>query len=251
MGITCYHLGMLSRFLVFFLCIFQLSFASVFNDEEALIQLVKRAIERAEAGCSKLSEKVLKIEGMSTPKVRHFLNNLCEIEGGSYLEIGVWKGSTTVAALYQNASFLESAIALDNWSEFGGPRRSFIWNIRKFLGKKGVEFHEVDCFSIVPEEVIHTPVNLYFYDGAHSALDQEKGFTHFDSIFDDLFVAIVDDWAWEQVQEGTATAFEKLGYDILFSKELYDGWHNGLFVAVLKKRSQLRSMGMDSPSACD
>lgn len=48
------------------------------------------------------SEPYLFHDRMSSPKVRHLLNNLCSLPSTSYLEIGTWKGSTWISALFQN-----------------------------------------------------------------------------------------------------------------------------------------------------
>lgn len=52
---------------------------------------------------------------------------------------------------------------------------------------------------------------MYFYDGAHTALDQEKAFTYSDSLFAPIFIAIIDDWNHSPVKIGTRKAFEQLG----------------------------------------
>src|SRR5579872_3190335 len=57
---------------------------------DILINHVQKSIKNAERGISKLSKDVLGIDGLSSSKVRHFLNNICSIPGTNYLEIGVW-----------------------------------------------------------------------------------------------------------------------------------------------------------------
>ena len=71
---------------------------------------------------------MLQLQGMSSRKVRHLLNNLCGMlgaeagdDGGcAYLEVGTYLGSTLLAALWGNGAVLRSAVAIDNFSEFGG-----------------------------------------------------------------------------------------------------------------------------------
>ncbi len=85
---------------------------------------VQTSIELAYQGSSSLTQQILNIDGMSSPKVRHFLNNLCSLPGTSYLEIG-WKGSTWISALYGNKATIQQA---DDWN-FGsvpiGTRAAF------------------------------------------------------------------------------------------------------------------------------
>ncbi len=217
-------------------------YASTDQRVDQLVEHVKRCIALGEQKKSPLTDAVLNIPGMSGYKVKHFLNNLCSIPGTSYLEIGCWKGSTLVAALYGNERNVRYAVAIDNWTEFGGPRNEFISNTRHFLTPNMLHFYEQDCFSINKIACFSVPVNIYFYDGQHSAESQERAFTYFDEVFDDVFIAIVDDWNWEAVREGTYSAFTKLNYEICFDQALYtnkegdpESWWNGIYVAVIKK----------------
>ncbi len=209
---------------------------------QLMVAHVKESVENAYNGLSKLPNSVLAIEGMSSPKVRHLLNNLCSFPGTNYLEIGVWKGSTFISALFGNEANISSAIAMDNWSEFKGPRKNFLANCARFLPNSSYLFYSEDCFQVNLEPIFHQPVNIYLYDGAHTALAQELAFTYYDSILDDTFIAIVDDWNHLPAQEGTRAAFKKLNYHILYEIILparYNGdreiWWNGFYVAVIQK----------------
>lgn len=217
--------------------------STVFSFEDAfLVKHVQNSIANAEKGQSKLSAEVLNMEGMSSPKVRHLLNNLCSLPKISYLEIGCWKGSTWISSLYGNGENMVSAVAIDNWSEFGGPEKEFKSNCAKFLKSLNYTCYSMDCFSVNPTTIVKKPVNIYFFDGEHRFEDQERAFTHYDSVLERTFIAIVDDYNWGQVREGTQSAFKKLGYKILFEKWLpadFNGdreqWWNGLYIAVIKK----------------
>jgi hypothetical protein len=228
------------RFFCFFCSIYALhgDFLNFGASESQVIAFVQDAVSKANKEESKLSAEALSIDGMSSPKVRHLLNNLCSSQGVRYLEIGSWKGSTLIAALYENNI---PAIAIDNWSEFGGPRHDFYSNVKKFIPDAPLKVHEMDCFSI-NKQLFPSKINVYFYDGGHSHADQEAAFTYYNDIFEDVFVAIVDDWNWPQVQSGTFSAFKKLKYKILFSQELKSkgngdtsSWWNGIYIAVIKK----------------
>lgn len=210
--------------------------------EQALVQHVINSIANAEAGVSKISPQAFSIPGMTGAKVRHFLNNLCSIPRTSYLEIGCWKGSTLVSALYGNEAVLTDAIAVENFSQFEGPRAEFLHNIQTFIPKAPLRFLETDCFSIDKKAAFSKPITVYFYDGGHAFTEQYKAFTEFNTVFDDVFIAIVDDWNWGEVRDGTKTAFKDLGYEILFEKAFLTSangdphtWWNGIYVAVIRK----------------
>lgn len=210
--------------------------------EIALIAHVKHSIENAKQGLSKLNPKILKIKGMSSCKVRHFLNNLCQLPGSRYMEIGVWKGSTWISALYGNSQSVVEAIAIENWSEFGGPKDTFLHNCRRFLPDVAYNYVCADSFTLNKEPLFSSPINIYFYDGEHTELSQELALTYYTEILDDLFILVVDDWNFEKVQKGTFNALSKLQYKVLFSEALPSShindkknWWNGLFVAVIRK----------------
>ena len=221
-------------------CIFVATLCSEIGDDYT--KHVENSILKANDNISSLSPQVLALEGMSSPKVRHLLNNLCSLSNTHYLEVGVWKGSTWISALYKNHKKIVSATAIDNWSEFGGPEHSFRLNCKTFLKKSiNYSFFNSDSFKFNLSN-ISTPINIYFYDGNHTALSQEMAFTYYDPIFADTFIAVIDDWDWPSVHEGTRAAFAKLNYTILFEASLHSNgindaetWWNGIGIFVLKK----------------
>ena len=178
---------------------------------------------------------------MTSHKVKHFLNNLCSLHGTTYLEIGVWKGATFTAALYGNQNSIKQAVAIDNWSEFGGPAQDFKNNCAAFLSDISYQFYEHDSFTINKNNLVNLPIDIYLYDGYHSEIAQEKAFTYYDSLFASTFIAIVDDWNESSTKSGTRKAFAKLGYTILYERELHGThhdpnlWWNGVYVAVIRR----------------
>jgi hypothetical protein len=212
------------------------------QQEKETIAYVEAAIAKGARHISLLSADVLQMEGMSSPKVRHFLNNLCSKPNTHYLEIGCWKGSTLVSSLFNNDITVSSATAIDNWISFSGPKKEFQENCRNFLSGAKLNFYEVDCFKINPKDLCNFPITTYFYDGEHTELDQELAFVHYNDVFADLFIAVIDDWNHPPVQKGTRNAFAKLNYQILFEAILpsnfngdTENWWNGLYVAVIRK----------------
>src|SRR2546426_12350592 len=76
------------------------------------------SIFAAERGDSKLTSEILGLAGFSSPRMRHFLNNVCSFPSVNYLEIGTWKGSTLLSASYLNSG---QFTGIDNFSQFGDP----------------------------------------------------------------------------------------------------------------------------------
>lgn len=206
-----------------------------------LINAVETSISFAEQGKSKLTSEILEMEGMSGYKNRHFLNNILDRDSVRYLEIGTWKGSTHISALYQNSP--EFSLAIDNFSQFDGPREEFEKNCQKFLGKLP-NFINGDCFGVNLVSQGVKNINVYFYDGEHSPYNQRRALEDIYPVLADEFVYIVDDWNWETVRQGGNEGIKNTNVEVLYSKEIFtanhsgdrQGWWNGWYIGVLKKR---------------
>lgn len=224
---------------------------------------IKRAIAAAEKGDSKLGAFHMALDGMSSYKGRHMLNNIVRgvasnIVGrrARYLEVGSWKGSTLCAATYSNDV---EAVAIDNFSQFtdislGGrdprhPRDAIMKNLalNRLFSKPQFDAAVLDndAFAIDPAGLGF--FDVYFYDGEHTEAAQHKAFTHFAPALQPIFVAIVDDIVDESTLAATKRAFSEQGWKVHAEWTLYDpcdgtdssrmekGWWNGYYVAVVEK----------------
>ncbi len=172
------------------------------------IPIVEDSITKATQEISNMTKEILEMEGMSGKYTRHFYNNLCSIPNAKYLEIGVWKGSSFCSALCNNN--MSSCLAIDNWSEFGGPKDEFIKNLDKVKGNNNVKFVEQDCFTISEEDrALLGKFNIFMYDGNHSEDAQYRALQHFLPCLEDEFIYIVDDWNWEAVRAGNMEVYQQ------------------------------------------
>lgn len=196
----------------------------------------------------KLPDWIRYMEGASGKKYRYFINNLISsLEEPRYLEIGTWAGSTACSALYGNKL---TAVCVDNWSEFGGPRDKFFTNIDR-VKSDDIDFKFIeDDFNRIDYDKIGK-FNVYMYDGDHSELNQFNGINKVLPALDDTFILIVDDWNWQRVRDGTFKAIEVNSLKISSSIQIktqqqevwwapdvngpYSDWHNGYFIAIIKK----------------
>lgn len=224
---------------------------------------VEKSILLAELGISKLNTDIYYLEGMSSPKGRRLLNLLCERPGTVYLEIGMWRGSSLISALYNNEKTVTKAIAIDNFSEFEKPlfvnsinfedsithnpkiplsllpvKEHLLSHIGTYLSSvweidRKLDIIDANCFDYRLNELKteHAgQVNLYFYDGGHEEEDQYKAFTEYDKIFANQFIAIVDDYVINKNAEvGTKRAIKDLGYKILYEKVLPARYNGDVF----------------------
>ncbi|MCX6986990.1 MAG: hypothetical protein NT065_02365 [Chlamydiae bacterium] len=212
------------------------------RNEIYLIDHVRNSIIQAEQGISKLPPVILDIQGMSSVKMRHLLNNLCSMPDTRYLEIGCWRGSTFIASLFGNQGSLSSAVGIDNWSESNGPYRIFKKNCSLFLKDVPYDFYAEDCFNLNLSNAFSKPINIYFYDGNHNVISQEMAFTYYNEILNNTFIAVINEWNVKDVEIGTRTAFNKLNYQVLYEIVLpvssnadKKNWWNGLYIAVVRK----------------
>ncbi len=166
-----------------------------------LCDFVEASIASTSDLSSHLPASVLALDGMSSVKGRCLLNNLCRRAGTRYLEVGVWVGSTLISALFGNSESVVAADAIDNFSQFGGPRDVFEQKTREFLGEGRFTLHVDGYREVAP--ALQPPVNVYFYDGEHSAENQRDGLLHFWPCLADEFVFLGDDWNWPCVRQGT------------------------------------------------
>ncbi|MGA8153895.1 MAG: class I SAM-dependent methyltransferase [Terriglobales bacterium] len=214
--------------------------------DSPLIAYLQSAFNKAMAGAGRMDPAVLEIDGMSGRKYRLLINNLvATLPNARYLEIGTWSGSTLCSAINGNTV---RAAAIDNWSEFGGPKAQFLQNLQRFKTPGAeVSFIERDFRSV--DFAALGRFNVYMFDGPHTAADQFDGISLVLPALDDEFILIVDDWNHPPARQGTLKALDDLKLSVLHSFEIrttMDGshatlarqasdWHNGYFIAVVSK----------------
>jgi hypothetical protein len=160
------------------------------------------------------------------------------MEGARYLEIGSWKGSTISAAMCGNSM---TCVAIDNWSEFGGPKNVFMANFDKFKGDNNATFIEKNCWDVDVSGL--GKFNIYMYDGNHTETSHYEALNHYLPCLDDEFIYLVDDWNWKNVRNGTLNSIKDNNWEILYQKTIRtkgnpkkpyrSHWHNGISIFVL------------------
>ena len=219
------------------------------------VTAVNTAFEKSMDNQSKCSDFTLNIEGLTSNKVKHFLNNLCEAKDVRYLEVGTWHGATFCSALEGNNI---QAVCIDSWhtndiepmrdvegwqSKQGNPLQIFQNNLTHVKGTNIVNGYNEPVESLDLTKIPHTS-NIVFYDGDHT-YEQTKNFLdrYYDK-FEETMVLVIDDWNWTQIQEATNKHIEEKEYKVLYTKEIKttgedpnDYW-NGLGVFVLRKKRE-------------
>lgn len=217
------------------------------------IEYVKKAFDESLNNESKLPSWILTLDGMSGRKYRQFINNLIsKISDCKYFEIGSWKGSTLCSASYSNNL---KCYAIDNWSQFEGPKEEFQNNIKRCIEESSeisqidFEFNEIDYTSVNYTKI--GKYNVYFYDGPHEYEDQYNALSMCLDCLENEFIFICDDWNWDWVREATEKSINDLDLEVLYANEITtsesDGrfqnsdWHNGYFISVCRKKKNTES----------
>ena len=214
-----------------------------------LINHIERSLYFGEKEVSKLTEEIMQIDGLTSRKVKSFLNNLCGLEGSSYLEFGTYKGATFCAAIYNNDI---KSTAVDNWKDFellpasfpmwhrsvepkSNPYEIFLKNIRK-CGINSIEIINQNYLSLAKDS-IKTKSNIIFYDGEHQFKDQYAIMSKLKDFSSDTFVLVIDDWNWEK--RGILKGIQDFNYKQLYKKEIFTkgedskNFWNGLAIFIL------------------
>lgn len=198
---------------------------------------VKECIEKTEENNSNLNNEIINMEGMSGIKTRHLINNICSWEESKYLEIGCWKGSLTCSALYNNKL---TCMAIDNWSEYGGPKEEFLENFNKYKGNNDATFLEKNCWKI--EESSIGRFNIFIYDGDNNNDSHYNSLKKYFEAIDDEFIFLVRDWNLLDIQNQVDRVLKDLELITEFKSEFKTesdsdkDWYNGLGIFILSKK---------------
>jgi hypothetical protein len=220
---------------------------------EQLSKHVQDSLTNSDNKISKLVPGVLSLSGMTGEKTRHLYNNICSLEGANYLEVGTWMGSSFISALYQNNSL--NPVCIENWSEFNGPKDTFINNVNNFIDTKW-DFIEKDSFLVDENDIkkSYDSVDIYLYDGNHTRDSHKKAITHYYKFLSKYSIIMIDDWrndpnnpetnpSWRGVIEGTHDGINESPIKIhekfeRFSRQEYDGsenYWNGVIIMICER----------------
>lgn len=199
-----------------------------------MITDIKSAIDQAKNNSSKIDTTVMsELQGLSTPAVRHLLNNLAA-QSYAYLEIGCYLGGTLRAALHGNDHLY--SVAIDNFSMHPSTRQNFFDNTSMLH----FNFIEGDCFEVkINKESLAICFDLYFYDGDHSFESHKKALSHFIDAMADEFIYVCDDWNMKRIPNATFEAAKELGLEVVECHNLNCAqkglWWNGIGIIKFRK----------------
>lgn len=192
---------------------------------------------------SQVQDRFPDIKGMTTPKVRDFLNKLVAQlppEEG-YLEIGIHQGGTLIPALAGHKTV--NATACDNWSQFeqmreGSAKHFFYQNLVRYYDQlPSIRIIDHDVWSFLKDPKFAKPLGIVFYDGDHCEEDQRKIFSAIYPYLAQEAILIIDDYDHPPVKAGSEKGVKDQAWksvDLVYqSRET--GYHNGMGVFHLTK----------------
>lgn len=217
-----------------------------------LIKHIDESIHWGEKEVSKLTQDVMNIHGITSNKIRCFLNNICSI-GGTYLEVGVFRGATFCSAIYQNDIH---AIGLDNFASPNltpmgvsqklasylkqritvSPQEDFLRNVKLFGNPEQLDVYKTDYTTFDYTQL--PKLDIVFYDGDTRYHDQYVTLKKIIPQFSNQTILIMDDWNWNS--GAVEKVLEEENLFVTHRRELYtsgedmeDFW-NGLGIFLIE-----------------
>ena len=217
-----------------------------------LIKHIDDSIHWGEREVSKLTQDILNIHGITSNKVRSFLNNICSI-GGNFLEIGVFRGATFCSAIYGNDIH---AIGIDNFASPNltpmgvsqrlasylkqgldiPPQEDFLNNVKRFGNPEKLDVYKTDYTTFDYTQL--SKLNIIFYDGDTRFHDQYVVLKKLVPLFSDQTILIMDDWNWNS--GALERVIEEDGLYITHKREIFtsgenmDDFWNGLGIFLIE-----------------
>ena len=216
---------------------------------KTITQLTKNkiidAFKEAEQDKSGLREFERDLYGASGRKTRHAINNICGVKDNlTYLELGVYRGSTLVAANYDNKL---TTYAIDDFTiDIKEPKqyKENGWNNARQATKDLLDRYNFSNVNIIEEEAnsvdtkkIAKKVDIVHYDLDEHHASVEQVLRHYLSVFDKHTILMFSNWNSNGVRNSFAQFKKTPGIEVemLFEKlssATADSlnWYNGFAV---------------------
>ena len=155
------------------------------------------------------------IEAMNSPFIRGIINHLAGL-GDFYLEVGVFRGSSLVAAAHENEC---TCIGIDNFSEFNNNGSNELVARKRIESYPNAQILNASCWDALEVlKMTGLKVDTYMYDGSHDYDSQLRGLTAAMPMLNDDAYIIVDDVNWDSVSRANEDFCRGYGYESVFKK---------------------------------
>lgn len=189
-----------------------------------------------DAGTKRSLSGISSIPKMSTLAVAGMINRgVRDMNAGeAFVNVGVWHGFTFLSGIINNPE--KRCIAVDNFSQFGGPKRDFLARFERYRSSQHF-FYDLDCFEYFAHH--HSgSIGFYIYDGEHSYENQLRGLEAAEPFFSPHCVILVDDTNWPEPRSATLdfVARSKSRYEVLLDITTSHNCHPTVWNGVLVLR---------------
>jgi predicted O-methyltransferase YrrM len=171
------------------------------------------------------------IGGMATENKLALLNLAASFlaPGEVYVEVGTYLGTSVLAAAMGNEG---DFIAVDNYSQFGGPEQRCRENIAHYAPGV-VKLVTSDAWSFLRS--FDRPIGVYFYDASHTFGEQWRACKCVEPHLSDEAVVVIDDAShWPVRQANHSFTRHRLQYEcVKYFESPFNGeprWWNGLAI---------------------
>jgi hypothetical protein len=175
-----------------------------------------------------------RVPRMSTPAIGALINRGVAgmAPGEAFVNVGVWNGFTFLSGVSGNSCKL--CIGVDNFSQFGGPRNTFLARFERFKSPNH-RFYDMDYreyFATVHRESI----GFYVYDGEHSYQNQLDGLRIAEPFFGPNCLVLVDDTNDQEPRQATldficeSSSRYKTVHDVTTRENQHPTWWNGVML---------------------
>ena len=227
------------------------------TETDPYVQRVLDAIVAGNTNSSNFNPEKYSIQGLSSNRIRHFLNSLCSYDDAVYLELGTFTGSTFFAATMGNKC---KCIGVDDlseptvrrmvdrgmWTECGNPYEYLIQNWEKYENGNAA-FVKGSVDELTEEDFGGAKPNVLFYDADHDIIQQMNNLNHLLPFIADKFILVVDDANFDGVVEGAVSWAQENGLQCYFERKILSSviespvhWWNGIHVMVLERDPNIK-----------
>tara|TARA_B100001250_G_scaffold84255_2_gene69595 strand:+ start:4102 stop:5862 length:1761 start_codon:yes stop_codon:yes gene_type:complete len=227
------------------------------TETDPYVQRVLDAIVAGNTNSSNFNPQGYSIQGLSSNRIRHFLNHLCSYDDAVYLELGTFTGSTFFAATMGNKvkcigvdDFSEPTIRpiVDRgmWTECGNPYDTLVHNWKKYENGNAA-FVKGSVDELTEEDFDGAKPNVLFYDADHDIIQQMNNLNHLLPFLAKKFIVVVDDANFDGVVDATVSWAQENSLQCYLERRILSSviespvhWWNGIHIMVLERDDNIK-----------
>jgi hypothetical protein len=204
------------------------------------LEILNTKLPENDRNLKKKLMKLCMIPRMSTFAIGAIINKCvaCMPDDQVFVNIGVYYGFTYLAGIINNPN--KQCVAVDNFSQFGGPKEAFLKQFDKVKSSKHI-FYNLDYVKYFKHDH-RGSIGLYIYDGEHTYEQQLNGLRIAEPFFSKNCVVIVDDTNWDEPRQATLDFISNSvnDYEILLDKKTYRPGHPTFWNGIIIFRKKMK-----------